>query len=163
MLNRDSYSAAFWILFGLIVIFLSYKLGLTSELGQKNVFSPGPGLMPFSCGTLIVLLSTCLFFQQLRTTLNKPLQVKRGTFEKFSNIGKIGLVLSVLFGYAAFIEPLGYVATTVLALVALFKCMQTKWLVAVCAAFLTATITYIVFLKLGVHLPEGIIGLGFGV
>lgn len=163
MQNRDRNSAVFWVLFGLFVMYASYKLGLTSELGQQQkTFSPGPGLMPFACGAFMVLISLYLFLQKMFDRKFKRILIVPEEWPMFSNPLKIGIVLTALLGYAIFLVKLGYLLTTLITLIILFRCMQARWFVTVTISLVASVGTYVIFSKLGVLLPEGIIGFGLG-
>ena len=150
----------FWIGLSLFVMFFAYRLGLEDKTGLEGVHNPGPGLMPFIVALAILLISLYLLILPL---LKKSPQ--RGTMKmvkeemKRPNYSKMVLVLACLFGYAFFLEPLGYLVTTCLALFLLFKGMGVKWGSALFASLATTLITYLVFTYLGLLFPDGLIKL----
>jgi putative tricarboxylic transport membrane protein len=121
---------AIWIGLSLCLIVFSYKLGL------GKLRSPGPGLMPFSIGGLLLLISLCLLMVDL--------------FKKSAE-DKPSLIL-----YGLLLERLGFPVTTFLLLLFLFRIMGVRWLTALVASALTVLITYGSFTYLGVRLPSGI-------
>ena len=149
----------FWIGLSLFVMVLSYRLGLEDKTGLEDVHNPGPGLMPFIASLLLLLVSLYLLVSPLlKKAERKPVETGDGKKSEL-NYGKMLLVLGSLFGYAFLLEPLGYLVTTCLALLLLFKGMGTRWVSAVFAAITTTLITYFVFTYLGLLFPDGIIKL----
>ena len=150
----------FWIGLSLFVMFFSYRLGLEDKTGLEGVHNPGPGLMPFLVALALLLISLYLLIIPL---LKKSLpweamgMVKEET--KKPNYGKMILVLACLFGYAFLLEHLGYLVTTCLALLLLFKGMGVKWGSALFASLTTTLVTYFIFTYLGLLFPDGIIKL----
>jgi putative tricarboxylic transport membrane protein len=152
----------FLIALSLFAMFFSYKLGLRDEAGLaiEGVYNPGPGLMPF--GLALILLFISLFFL-ISPFLKKETRVQheevvKGESEK-PHCGKMIFVLACLFGYAFLLEPLGYLLTTCLGLLFLFKIMGIKWGYALFASVTTTLVTYFVFTYLGLLFPDGIIKL----
>jgi hypothetical protein len=147
----------FWISFSLFVMICSYQLGLEDKTGLEGVHNPGPGLMPFLAASLLLCVSVYLLIGSLHK--KKP---GNGTSDPARQEGretgykKIVLVLVSLFGYAFFLEKLGYLITTCLTLVLLFGMMGSKWRNAVIGSVVTVFLTYIVFTRLGLLFPEGI-------
>jgi putative tricarboxylic transport membrane protein len=150
----------FWIGLSLFVLFFSYRLGLEDKTGLEGVHNPGPGLMPFLVALALLLISVYLLIIPL---LKKSPQggAKRMIKEEMKkpNYGKMILVLACLFGYAFLLEPLGYLVTTCLALLLLFKGMGVKWGSALFASLATTLVTYFVFTYLGLLFPDGVLKL----
>jgi putative tricarboxylic transport membrane protein len=138
---------AIWIGLSLCLIVFSYKLGL------GKLRSPGPGLMPFSIGGLLLLISLCLLMVDLfkKSAEDKPSEEQRKV-----NFKKVGMVAASLILYGLLLERLGFPVTTFLLLLFLFRIMGVRWLTALVASALTALITYGSFTYLGVRLPSGI-------
>ncbi len=149
----------FWIGLSLFVMVFSCKLGLEDKTGLEGVHNPGPGLMPFLASLLLLLISLYLLVGPLlKKEQGKPIESGDGKRSQL-RYGKMLLVLGSLFGYAFLIEPLGYLVTTSLALLLLFRGMGTRWGSAVFASVATTLITYFVFTYLGLLFPDGIIKL----
>jgi putative tricarboxylic transport membrane protein len=146
----------FWIGFSLLVMALSYKLGLEDKTGMTGAWNPGPGLMPFLCASLLLLVALGLLGSML---LRRSRQEKEKTKPGRMNYGKILLVLGTLFAYAFLLEKLGYLVMTFLLLGLLFWRMGTKWNYALAASVGTALLTYFLFTYLGLLFPEGILKL----
>ena len=152
----------FCIGLSLFVMFSSYKMGLFDKAGLavEEVYTPGPGLMPFCSASFLLLLSLYLLISPFlkKGTPVEPQTFKREMREK-PHFSRIILVLLLLFGYALVLEPLGYLVTTFLALLFLFKMMTLKWKYSLFVSLTTTLITYFGFTYLGLLLPDGIIKL----
>jgi len=151
--------ALFWIGLSLFVMVFAYRLGLEEKAELEGIHNPGPGLMPFLSALLLLLIGLYLLAAP-RLKKNRA-KTTGGREEKGErpNYGKMALVLGSLFGYAFLLEPLGYLVTTCLALLLLFKSMGTKWGASVFASVTTTLLTYFVFTYLGLLFPDGIIKL----
>jgi putative tricarboxylic transport membrane protein len=137
-----------WMGLGLFAAITSYSLGL------KGITGPGPGLMPFLVGVLLFLTSVYLLigsFLKRQDGVNPEGQSK-------VNLRKASLAVISLIAYALFMERLGFLITTTLLLITLFKGMGTKrWSSVVLISVLTSLITYFAFTYLRLRLPMGIL------
>jgi putative tricarboxylic transport membrane protein len=140
--------AVFWILLSLFIMVLSYQLGL----GGFN--NPGPGLMPLLIGGLLLLISSYHLTTLADTKQKKDLTPNTNIKIDYK---RIILVIISLFGYAILLEPLGYLITTCIILILLFRSMEPKWSVVLAGSILAALVTYFGFTQLGVVLPKGIL------
>ncbi len=131
--------------------------GYDLELGTLR--DPGSGFMFFWVGIIMTALSA--------TILIRALKMKDGG-ERVSILGKeirwkkILAVLAVLFLYAYAFTSLGFILTTGLLLLFLFKAIEPqKWSWAVLGAIVSTLSAYGVFqLWLGSQLPRGLLGIG---
>jgi putative tricarboxylic transport membrane protein len=149
MRNDRPILSLFWIGLGLLVMGLSYKMGLGA------FHAPGPGLMPFLLGALLLLPS---FYILARSLLKKPetgKTIKAGRNQV--NYAKIGLVLASLLFFAIFLERLGYVMVTSVFFVILFWSMGNSWKTVLVASASAVLATYFGFTFLGVKFPSGIL------
>jgi hypothetical protein len=129
------------------------------NLGISNLRNPGPGFFPVVLGSILGLLALFL----MCTTI-----FQRKTEEPFPGIWyglrwhKTILVLVSLTIYVFLLEPLGYLFSTLLLMIYLFKGIEPqKWWVALVGAILSSTVTYVLFkVFLQVQLPQGIFSLG---
>ena len=150
----------FWIGLSLFVMFFAYRLGLEDKTGLEGVHNPGPGLMPFLVALVLLLISLYLLIIPLlkKSPQGEAMRMVKEEMKK-PNYGKMILVLACLFGYAFLLEHLGYLVTTCLALLLLFKGMGVKWGSALFASLTTTLVTYFIFTYLGLLFPDGIIKL----
>lgn len=140
----------FWIGFSLFVMVLSYKLGL------EGFHNPGPGLMPFLMGALLLIISLYVLISALFG--KRQTRGAAGDEQRQIDLSKIILVLASMFAYAILLERLGYLITTFSLLTLLFKSMGSKrWSFALLNSALVVLISYFVFTFLGARFPEGIL------
>jgi putative tricarboxylic transport membrane protein len=139
----------FWIGLGLLVMILSYRLGL------GGLHNPGPGLMPFLLGCFLSAIAGyfLLAFLSRKQTQEAAANAEEGRI----HVRRLCLVLASLFAYALLLEPLGFLITTFLVLVILFGTLENRWSTMLIASLLTALIAYFLFRYLGVQFPKGIL------
>ena len=152
--KKDLLPAFFLLAIGIFVIAYSYKL----DLGFFR--RPGPGLMPFLLGIILILLTVPIIMRSIST---KAKNIAGDTGPKVTpskvKIGNVVLTLVLLFAYIFLLEKLGYLITTTLLLIFLFKRISSlNWKFSLGSAILTATATWEVFTLLGVRFPKGIFG-----
>ena len=151
--NRTSYQiipVLFWIGLGIFVMILSHNLGL------GGLRDPGPGLMPFLLGFFLCMVSFYVLILSLRRKeeTDSAAQTEQGGQ---IHLGKICLVLASLFVYALLLEPLGFLVTTFLVLVILFRTLDNRWSSVLLASVLTVVVSYLIFTYLGIRFPMGIL------
>ena len=147
----------FWIGLSLLVMILSYNLGLEDNTGLEGAYNPGPGLMPFLSALSLLLVSLYLLLSSLFKKGPQGVDVEPEKKEtRQINFGKIILVLASLFSYAFLLESLGYLVTTSLIMILLFRGMGSTWTNTLVSSVATVLITYFVFTYLGLLFPEGI-------
>ena len=152
MKKYDIIPIIFWIGLSIFVMVLSIRL----DLGKFH--NPGPGLMPFILGILLLIVSFYLLIMSLfkiggkkETSKREPTQI---------DFVKIGLVLFSLFVYTLLLEKVGYLITTFLLLIILFRSAGSKrWRSVLIASTLAVFLTYFVFTSFGLRFPEGILRL----
>jgi putative tricarboxylic transport membrane protein len=152
MRTRDIQSALFWLVIGVGVAYAGYDL----ELGSAT--EPGSGFMLFWVGLIMVGLSAIVLANALRapeTAAPAPL-VAPGRA-----VPLIGVVI-VLALYAYLLTWLGFIVSTILLLVFLFKAIEPqRWTVAIGGAVATAVLAYLLFsVYLGAQLPKGAFEIG---
>ena len=153
MKNRDLFSSLFWLAMGAGICYGGYDL----ELGSLH--DPGSGFMFFWVGAIMIGLSLFIFIRAIR---------ERGKAEEtkilWSQVKwkKNIYILAALILYAYAFSSLGFILSTVLLLIFLFKAVEPqRWSVAILGAFLTTLTSYAVFhLWLGTQLPKGFLGIG---
>lgn len=145
---------------GMFVSLYSYKLGLGKLAG------PGPGFMPFWLGIIIACLGlyklTTEFFVHAEKTKAGKKNVSPETGRR-PGISKLVFVACILFAYALFLELLGYILTTFLAMIFLLRLAGfTRWALIIVYSAIIVAVSYFMFHYLGVLFPPGILG-GFGI
>jgi putative tricarboxylic transport membrane protein len=153
MKNRDFFSSLFWLIIGAGVCYAGYDL----ELGTLH--DPGSGFIFFWVGIIMVGLSLVVMVPALREK-NKAGEMK--VIWSKLQWKKIVSVLVALFLYGYFFQTLGFILSTVLLLIFLFKAVEPqRWSVAILGAILSSLVAYMVFqVWLGSQLPRGLLGIG---
>lgn len=150
MKTGETFSSLFLILMG--VVFCLSSLGI----GIGRINAPGPGLIPFGTGGLLILFSLGTIFE---TYFGRKVE---GEAPLFSG-RRWGVVLSVLislFLYALVLDILGFIVTTFLTMAVLFKISEKQsWKLALGASALTTAFTYFLFdYLLKCSFPRGFLG-----
>jgi putative tricarboxylic transport membrane protein len=149
--KKDILSSLFWLAVGSGVCYGGYDL----ELGTLR--DPGSGFMFFWVGIIMIGLSLAVLVKAVRM---KPDQKGAGLLRGEVRWAKILSVLAVLVLYAYVFPHLGFILSTVLLLLFLFKAVEPqKWSWAVLGAVISTLTAYGVFqLWLGTQLPRGFLG-----
>ncbi len=143
---------SFWIALSLFILFFSYRL----ELGGFR--SPGPGLMPFLIGILLLMTALFSLVRSLLRGYNGPRHLPEK--ERQIPFRKISLVVASLLAYSFLLERLGYLLTAILVLTLLFRNVgSNRWSFSLAISIVTALMTYLFFTYLGVIFPGGILSL----
>jgi len=145
------FPALFWVGLSLFVIIFSYRMGL------GGFHNPGPGLMPFLLGVFLLPISLYLL---IRSAFRNGEGIEAPNEEGGqTNYKQIGLILISLFVYAFLLERLGFLITTFIFLVLLFRSVGNRWRTVLAASVLTVLTAYFVFTFFGVRFPEGVLRL----
>lgn len=129
--------------------------GYDLELGTLH--DPGSGFMFFWVGVIVIGLSLAVLVKAIRMKADqKEIRPLRGEIRW----KKIFSVLAALVLYAYVFTYLGFILSTVLLLLFLFKAVEPqKWSWAVLGAVISTLTAYGVFqLWLGSQLPRGFLG-----
>lgn len=149
---RQCASAVVGALAGAAIAVGGYRLGL----GTPG--APDSGFLPFWIGLLLTGLSIALL---VTTLVSPPAAQEHG--DEPARPRKVVEVLVVLAGYAVALETGGFLLTTLLLLLYLFRAIEPQpWWVVVTGAVATTAVTYLLFrVWLGAELPAGRFGLGW--
>jgi len=151
MKKPDRKSSLVWLGFAGLVCVESLRLPLGS------LHEPGPGFLPLLTGGLLGGLSVVCFLQAARGG-SKDAEVAWYSRERWKNLI---WVLVALLVYAGILDFLGFVVSTFLLLVFLFRFGVTpqRWIWAIGGGALASVSCYAVFeLWLRTNLPKGILG-----
>ncbi len=149
MEKSDRCTSVLYAAFGLFIAFEGYRL----ELGTLR--APKPGFLVFWGGVALSILSLVLFIQTFlpqkteKTTLwGKTLQWR-----------KVLKLTGSLFFYAIVLRGLGFLLSTFLLLLYLFKGLEPqRWRVAIVLSIVTTVLCYLVFgVFFELRFPEGIL------
>jgi putative tricarboxylic transport membrane protein len=112
MKNPDQYAGIFWILLGGAITISSFFYGVGS------FSAPGPGFITFLAGAILTLLSLVLFISSSKS---------KGTGQSLRSLwegrqsGKAFYILALLVAYMFLMTPLGFLLSTFLLLILLFR------------------------------------------
>jgi putative tricarboxylic transport membrane protein len=151
MRRADIASSLFWMVMGGFVAWSGWDL----ELGAAN--DPGSGFLLFWVGMIMLGLAGAVLLEALRAPAGPVRALWAG-----ARWSKVVLVLAALAAYGWALPRLGFILTTSLVLVFLFKVVEPqRWSVAIGGALASALIAHLVFkVWLGAQLPVGLLGLG---
>ncbi len=145
--KRDVFPALFWITIGLGVMTVSYQMSL------GTLHAPGPGLLPFILGTLLLIVSLPILINSLAVSpeeLGDPEGIWSGI--DFKNVL---ITVGSLVAYSLLLEKIGFFIAAFLFLFVLFSLFDSRrWIFALAVSFITVSATYALFaLILQVELP----------
>jgi putative tricarboxylic transport membrane protein len=149
--KADRISGTFWLIFALVTIIESYRLGL------GNLLQPGPGFIFFWAGILLGIMSLVILIKTF-------IKVGEAEAEKPTLGGvsytKIILVSLGVFLYALLLEFLGFVIVTTLLFVFILGVVEKKkWLFTIASSILVTVAAYLIFQTwLETQLPKGLFG-----
>ncbi len=131
--------------------------GYALDLGTAS--NPGSGFILFWTGLIMAGLAASVLIGSL---VGGERGFSLGSVFRDSRWGKVLYVVTLLVVYAALLETLGFVITTFILLIVLFKTVEPQsWGVSLIGAFLTTAAAWGVFVAwLGTQLPTGILGNG---
>ena len=142
----------FLFLLGFFVCFEARKL----EVGK--IFDPRAGFFPFWLSISLIIVSGILIIKSIFER-DKPSSEFRGLWTGLVWKKNL-LVLAALFLYAFLLEILGYLISTFLLMLFLFRAIKAQnWVVLIAGAAFTSLSTYFLFkFWLQVQFPVGILG-----
>ena len=151
MKHLDQYAGIFWILFGGAITVSSFFYGVGS------FSTPGPGFITFGAGAILTALSLILFISPARS--KGTTQSLRSLWEGHQT-WKALYILGLLVAYMLLLTPLGFLISTFLLLMLLFRVQASYSLKTVILLSAAATLSSWSFLMLaGSTAPPGIFGL----
>jgi len=151
MKKYDQMSSLLWLA-------LAFYIGIESlRLPLGSWRDPGPGFLPLGAGIGLAILSLTVFSQARFRTEERT---RQGWYSQ-ERWKSLLVILGVLFGYALFLDFLGFLVSTFLLLVMLFRFVEPqRWVVAIGGSALASIASYIVFeVWLKTQLPKGIFGI----
>jgi len=146
-----------WIAIGVVICASAYSTGF------GTFREPGAGFVAVVAGLFIIAVGSGLSVTRgsgpeeekkaktIGNTAGTPL-IRRPAF-------KMAYTVAILLFYAIFLNPLGYIVTTLIALFALFCDLSSRrWAVPLFASTVSVAVTYLVFeVWLRSQLPRGIL------
>jgi putative tricarboxylic transport membrane protein len=145
-----------WVLLGVGICAGS----VTLRLGDFR--TPGAGFLPFFAGLLLgifglILMLSTLFSQEKAE--GDEAEGKGRTERHWRRFATPTLTVVILFGYIVLLEPLGFLLTTFICLLLLFKLSEPKrWVRPLLLSGSIAVLSYLVFsVWLQCQLPKGLL------
>jgi len=151
--KRDIISSLFWMAMGFGLCYGGYDL----DLGTLH--DPGSGFMFFWVGIVMIGLSLTILIQAIK----KPAVAgELKTLWTGIRWKKVISILGALILYAYVFVPLGFILSTILLLIFLFKAIEPqRWTWAILGAIVSTFAAYGLFhLWLRSPLPKGFLGIG---
>ncbi len=145
-----------WVLLGIALCIGSIKL----QLGTFHV--PGPGFLPLLTGASLGIFGLVLM-------VSKVLAGERGEEHRQKGAGWVRwswrrsctpmLTGMILLAYIALLEPLGFLLTTFVCLLLLFKLSEpNRWLMPLLLSSITSVVSYLLFsIWLQCQFPKGVL------
>jgi putative tricarboxylic transport membrane protein len=151
--KRDIISSLFWMAMGIGVCYGGYAL----DMGTLH--DPGSGFMFFWVGIIMIGLSVGILIPAMKETAVAGELKILWTGIQWK---KVVIILVALFLYAFVFVPLGFILSTVLLLIFLFKAVEPqRWSWAILGAIISTLSAYGIFhLWLRSPLPRGFLGIG---
>jgi len=151
MRNTDQSSSLFWLVIGVGIALCSLKYGV------GTLHEPGPGFITFFAGAILIVLSLFLFFFSFRD--QKTLASLRSLWAGLEP-GKVLYVMVLLITYNFLLKPVGFLFSTFLLLLLLFRIKGSYSLKTILLMSILVTVgSYIIFeIWLKAQLPKGILG-----
>jgi hypothetical protein len=151
MRRYDLSSSLFWLMFAILIIIASLRLPV------GTVGNPGSGFFPLVIGCLLGMTSAILFIHTIRRNFveKKPFWVNE---KKWYIV--VTTIISLLI-YAVVLTRFGFLLTTFLLLVFLFKVIgELNWKISLCGATLSSLFFCLLFqVLLNIEFPVGWLGL----
>jgi len=129
------------------------------QMSLGTLHTPGPGLLPFLLGSLLIVVSLPILIGSLllfRKTVPESRAAEIWAGVEFKNVL---IIIISLVAYALLLEKLGFILTAFLFLFVLFATFDfQRWLFALGVSSVTIFITYLLFnVVLRVELPSGLL------
>ena len=151
MKHPDQYAGIFWILLAAAITVSSLFYGVGS------FSTPGPGFITFGAGAILTVLSLLLWIAAARSKEGVP--SLRSLWEG-RQTGKAFYIVGLLVVYMLVLSPLGFLISTFLLLILLFRVQASYPLKTVIFLSAASTLASMVVFDvwLGVQLPRGFMG-----
>lgn len=145
-MNADRVSGMALLVFGLAVAWEAAKL----PFGSIN--APDAGFFPLSLAVALALLSALIV---LGTWLP---EAAAAAMPSWRGAGRATAAVATMAVYVAVIDWLGYLLATALVMLVLLRGIERlKWRTSVAVTVVSVVASYLLFRRLGVPLPSGIV------
>jgi hypothetical protein len=154
MKRRDTVTAICWVILGLIISIWSATFPFGS-LG--NI---GPGWFPFSCGLILILLGSILFFQDRKRKKGEPMETFIPLIPHGEAFNRFALSLGGMLLSALLFDFLGFVLTMFCLNLLMIRAVEPKkWTDTLFYTLIFTLSSYMLFqFLLKTNLPRGVLG-----
>jgi len=154
MRRHHHVASAFWLVIGVCIAVHSYGLGIGSFR------QPGPGLIFFLAALLFIALAAVDLALNIFKNHGKGAASEGRPLWRGLRWQKVALVLAGLCAYVYLFNITGFVLSTFLLMVFLFKGVEpTRWRTAIASSLITMAVCYLMFvIWLEVPFPKGPLG-----
>jgi len=145
---RDVWSALALLVVGLVALLEVRRLPVGS------VATPGPGFVPLALAVALIVVATVL---AVRALARRGDAVAPSTSQPARRWWRPVMVVLAVFAYTLLLTRLGFVLSTSLLMVVLFRLVESpRWPLALGGSVAVAVLAHVVFKTwLGVRLPPG--------
>lgn len=147
------------VIFVCSIIIAAVYLYATTLIPSLEIGDPlGPKAFPRLLGVFLLIAAGLLFLEMLKDRKAKVAPPPEGELAPWRHVGLILAVMAWTGAYYAAFEPLGYVISTAIYLLALMAWFHRgKWVANVLSAVLFSAFSYWMFVALDVRLPSGVL------
>lgn len=141
-----------WIGIGTVICFLAWRV----HLGSFR--EPGPGFVAFMSGLFITSVGLGMVLSQIVSKISYPDRFNPGLVFRDILWKRLGYTMALLFGYAVFLNILGFILDTFLVMWGLlYDRKKNNWALSFLSSLAIAGTSYLVFeIWLRSQLPRGI-------
>ena len=150
--RKECFIDAAMVMIGMVFVIESVRLGIGG--GHR----PGMGFLPFFAGIGLCVVACFRIILNFLKATKEGDEKREGLFSR--SVVKVAVLVIVLIGYTLVLPHLGYLLSTFVLLVVLFKVGGfRRWILVLGSAFLTTAISYLVFASwLSIRFPKGFLG-----
>jgi hypothetical protein len=151
-MKPDKASAVFFVVLSIVILWSSYRLRL------GTFANPGPGLLPFLAGFGLGVVSVIHLLRHGTGILHQGEITVRQLWAGMNWTKSAGIAVSLVL-YTTLLDYLGFLATTTLLMIFLFRVVEPmRWFVATGSGLVASLVSYVLFaVWLQVQLPRGLI------
>lgn len=146
------------VIFVCIIVLTAVYFYATAQIPTLEIGDPlGPKAFPRLLGIGLLITAAMLFMEIWRARKTPPEDASQPSVDR-RHLKVVAVVVAVTAVYLAVFTLLGYVIATGIYLVGLMAYFHPgKWTANILTAVLFAVLSYLMFSKLGVTLPRGVL------
>ena len=154
MKKRDKVTAICWMILGLIISIWSSGF----PFGRWD--APGPAVLPFTCGLILILLGSILFFQVRKKNEERACETITPLIPHGAALTRVVLSIGGMLFSAVLFQFLGYIITQFFLVLLLIRANEPeRWRADIFYTFVFTFGSYMLFqVLLKTPLPTGLLG-----